>query len=162
MADLGMPLDFDLHVKLVFIFMTSGGSCARCGLIITLLDLRISLHIFTTKHIKLKAMSRPMWLCTPVARALLPHQQSGIHQYIGGITELHLLCYLSSPINLVMFQNVCMYSYFRSQSAGFQVSFVPVIATYKHEQYLNPPAMSYEWYPSTNQGTTYLLYETTQ
>ena len=65
MTDLGMPLDLSLNVKLVFIFMTSGGSCARCGLIITLLDLRISLHIFTTKHIEFGAMSRPVGLGTP-------------------------------------------------------------------------------------------------
>ena len=36
------------------------------------------------------------------------HRQAGIHQYIGGITDLHLFFYLSLPINQVMFHKVCL------------------------------------------------------
>ena len=65
MTDIGMHLGLNLCVKLVSIFTTSGGSCVPWSLIITLLDLRISLHIFTTKHIEFGAMSRPVGLGTP-------------------------------------------------------------------------------------------------
>ena len=71
MTDIGMPLGIDLCVKLVSIFTTSGGSCVPWSLIITLLDLRTSLHIFTERiklntYVKTLGTWYPHCLSSPI------------------------------------------------------------------------------------------------
>ena len=78
MTDLGKLLDLNIHVKYMFIFTTSGGSCSPWGLIIILLDSRNSLCNFL-KHIELKAMSRPIGLGTIVDIDYIVMATTGIH-----------------------------------------------------------------------------------
>ena len=78
MTDLGKLLDLNIHVKFMFIFTTSGGSCSPWGLIIILLDSRNSLCNFPN-HIELKAMSRPIGLGTIVDIDYIVMATTGIH-----------------------------------------------------------------------------------
>ena len=141
-------------LSLVSIFTTGGGSCVPWGLIITLLDSRTSLHIFT-KSIKLLKLCQGSWdSWYPHYLNYPTHRRVGIYQYVGGITELHLFCYLSLPMNPVMFHTVCLCS-LSQVLIGRDPSFLCLCHSHTWTQSpLSPSTMLYGRCPTTFQGTT--------
>ena len=83
-----MHLDLGIRVKLASILSDHWRLLCPMGSVTSFHSARALLSIYSQNQIELEAMSRPLGLATTVALASLPTGQLGIHQFVGGKTEL--------------------------------------------------------------------------